>query len=79
MVMYHRHTDQSIGYMECYFKDFHRHKEVFARFCAKKSTTQSASLLRHGLSEEMRTECEESNNWNHLSNAAKAHRIEDDR
>ena len=79
MVKYRSHTDQTIGYMERYFEDFHRHKEVFARFRAKKSTKQSALVLRHELSEELRTEREESSDWNRLSNAAKARRIEDDR
>ena len=65
--------------MEHYFKDFHRHKAVFACFRAKKSTKQSASVLTHESSEELRTEHEESSDWNCLSNAAKARRIEDDR
>ena len=55
MVKYQSHTEQTIGYMEHYFVDFHRHKEVFARFRAKKSTKQSASVLRHKSSEELRT------------------------
>ena len=79
MVKYRSHTDQNIGYMERYFEDFQRHKEVFTRFRAKKSTKQSAVLMRHELFEELRTEREESSDWNHLSNTAKARRIEDDR
>ena len=79
MVKYRSHTDQTIGYMEHYFEDFHRHKEVFARFRSKKSTKQAASVLRHKLSEELTTQREESSDWNRLSNAAKACRIEDDR
>ena len=79
MVKYRSQTDQTIGYMERYFEDFHRHKEEFARFCAKNSTKESASDLRHKLSKELRTEYEESSDWNCLSNAAKARRIEDDR
>ena len=79
MVKYHRHTDQSIGYMERYFEDFHRYKEVFTCFRPKKSTKQLASVLRHELSEELSTEYEESSDWNCLSNAAKARQIEDDR
>ena len=78
MVKYHSHTDQTIGYMQRYFKDFHRRKEVLARFRAKKSTKQSASVFRHELSEELRTRGEESSDWNRLSNVAKAHQIEDD-
>ena len=79
MVKYRSHTDQTIGYRERYFEDFHRHKEVFARFYGKKLTKQSALVLRHKLSEELKTECEKSSDWNHLSNAAKARRIKDNR
>ena len=79
MVKYRSHKDHTIGYMERYFEDFHRHKEVFAHFRAKKSTKQSASVLRYELPEELSTELEESSDWNRLSNAAKARRIEDDR
>ena len=50
---------------------------MFACFRAKKKTKQSASVLRHELSEELGTEREESSDWNRLSNAAKARRIED--
>ena len=38
MLKYHSYTDETIGYKERYIKDFHRHKEVFACFRAKKST-----------------------------------------
>ena len=67
--------------MERYLENFHRHwhKEVFARFCAKKLTKQSASVLRHELPEELRTEREKSSDWNRLSDTVKARRIEDDR
>ena len=79
MVKYRSHTDQTIGYMERYFEDFHYHKEVFACFRKKKSTKQSASVLRHELSEELWTKREELSDWNGLSNAAKARQIEHDR
>ena len=71
MVKYRSHTDQTIGYMERCFEDFHHHKEVFACFHAKKSTKQSASVLRHELSEELRTEHAKSSDWKRLSTAAK--------
>ena len=79
MVKYRSHTDQSIGYMERYFEDFRHYKEVFACFYAKKSAKQAASVLRHKLSEDLSTVHEESSDWNCLSNAVKARRIEDDR
>ena len=79
IVKYRSHTDQTIGYMQRYFEDFHRHKKVFPCFRVKKSTKQSASVLRHKLSKELKTEREESSDWNRLSNATKARRIEDHR
>ena len=66
MVKYRSHTDQTIGYIERNFEDFHCHKEVFTRFRAKKSTKQSSSVLRYELFEELRTEHEESSDWNRL-------------
>ena len=77
MVKYRGRTDRTIGYRESYLKDFHRHKEVLARFHAKKFTKRSALAMRQELPDEQGADRESSNDWNSLSNLARACRIEE--
>jgi hypothetical protein len=79
MTKYHNHTDATIGYMEGYLANFHRSKEVFARFRATKSKKKVAEALRKQLSEDLRLGRESEPGWRSLSNAAKTRRIEQDR
>ena len=79
MAKYHSHTDRTIAYMESYLEDFHRHKEIFARFRANKMTKKSALELRQELSAELKIARESAGDWHRLSSTAKTRRIDEDR
>ena len=42
MAQYRSHTQETLGYMEQYLKDFHRYKEVFQEFRTTKRTREEA-------------------------------------
>jgi len=42
MAQYRSHTEDTLGYMEQYLKDFHRYKEVFQEFRTSKKTRDEA-------------------------------------
>ena len=79
MTQYHNHTDATIKYMEDYLSEFHRHKDVFSRFRAKKSTKKVAEALRKQLAINMQHERENDPACSRLSAAAKRHRIGEDK
>jgi hypothetical protein len=79
MTKYHSHTEGTIDYMEGYLADFHRQKEVFARFRARKASKKVAQVLRQELAEELQIARESAGDWSRLSHAAKARRVEEDR
>ena len=42
MAQYSTHNLETLGYMEEYLKDFHKHKDVFLEFRAYKKTKKAA-------------------------------------
>jgi hypothetical protein len=42
MAQYQSHTEETLGYMEQYLKDFHRYKDVFQEFRTSKRTREEA-------------------------------------
>jgi hypothetical protein len=42
MAQYRSHTPETLGYMEQYLKDFHRHKDVFQEFRSSKGAREEA-------------------------------------
>ena len=55
-----------IKYMEDYLSEIHRHKDVFSRFRANKSTKKVAEALRKQLAIDMQHERENDPVWSSL-------------
>jgi len=72
------HTVATIEYIENYLQEFPRHKDVFSRFRASKSTKVSEALKKK-LSLDKQEERESDPAWNNLSLAAKRLRVDEDK
>ena len=65
--------------MENYLEEFHRHKDVFSRFRASKSTKKVSEALKKQLTLDKQEERESDPAWNDLSAAAKCRRVDEDK
>jgi len=74
---YRYHTEATIEYMENYPEKFHRHKDVFIRFCASKSTKKVSEALTKHLTLDKQDERESDPTWNNLSAAAKRRQVDE--
>ena len=79
MAQYRYHTEATIEYMENYLEEFHRHKDVFSRFRASKSTKKVSEALKKQLTLDKQEERESDPAWNNLSAAAKRRRVDEDK
>jgi len=79
MAQYRYHTEATIKYMENYLEEFHRHKDVFSRFRASKSTKKVSEALKKQLTLDKQEERESDPAWNDLSAAAKCRRVDEDK
>ena len=72
MAQYRYHSEAMIEYMENHQEEFHRHKDVFSRFCGSKSTKEVSEAMEKQLTLHKREEQESDPAWNNLSVAAKS-------
>jgi len=76
MAQYWYHTEATMKYMENCLEEFHRHKDVFSRFCASKSTKKVLEALKKQLSLNKQEEWESDPTWNNVFVTAKRHRVD---
>jgi len=79
MAQYQYHTEATIEYMENYLEGLHRHKDVFSRFRASKSTKKVSEALKKQLTLDRQEERESDPAWNNFSVAAKCHRVDEEK
>jgi hypothetical protein len=77
MAQYWYHTEATIKYMENYLEEFHRHKDVFSRFDANKSTKSVSEALKWQLTLDKQAERECNPTWNNISGAPKCRRFDE--
>jgi hypothetical protein len=65
--------------MENYLQEFHRQKDVFSRFRARKSTKKVSEVLKKQLTMDKQEERESDPAWNILSAGAKRGRVDEDK
>jgi multisubunit Na+/H+ antiporter MnhG subunit len=79
IAQYRYHTEATIQYMENHLEQFHRHKDVFSRFGASKSTKKVLGALKKQLTLDKHEAWESDHAWNNLSAAANHRRVDKDK
>jgi hypothetical protein len=79
MPQYQYHTEATMVCMENYLEEVHRHKDVFSRFRASKSTKKVSEALKKHLTLDTQEQQEGDPALNNLSAAAKRRRVDEDK